>query len=113
MCIRDRRGIVRDLLGQQGFTVLEARQGREALSLAEKYALPVHLLLTDVVMPEMGGKELADSLRKMIPDVRVLFMSGHTQDVAFRDEVAGGGRAFIQKPFSLSTLIGKIREVMV
>jgi two-component system, cell cycle sensor histidine kinase and response regulator CckA len=107
------RGIVRDLLGQQGFMVLEARQGREALMLAEKYTQPVHLLLTDVVMPGMGGKELADSLRKFMPTLRVLFMSGYTQDAAFRQEVAEGGRAFIQKPFSMTALVGKIREVLV
>ena len=106
------RGIVRDLLGQQGFLVLEARNGREALELAEKYSLPVHLLLTDVVMPEMGGKELADALRKLMPDLRVLFMSGYTRDAAFREEVAGGDRAFIQKPFSVGSLILKIREAL-
>jgi CheY-like chemotaxis protein len=106
------RGIVRDLLGQQGFLVLEARHGKDALSLAEKYNQPVHLLLTDVVMPEMGGKELADSLRKIMPTLRVLFMSGYTQDAVFRQEVADGGRAFIQKPFSMTSLVGKIREVL-
>ena len=107
------RSIVRDLLSQQGFLVLEARQGKEALSLAEKYTQPVHLLLTDVVMPGMGGKELADALRKILPSLRVLFMSGYTQDTAFRQEVAGGDRAFIQKPFSMTALVGKIREVLV
>jgi PAS domain S-box-containing protein len=107
------RSIVRDLLGQQGFLVLEARHGRDALALAEKYNQPVHLLLTDVVMPEMGGKELADSLRKIMPTLRVLFMSGYTQDAVFRQEVADGGRAFIQKPFTMTALVGKIREVLV
>ncbi len=107
------RGIVRELLGQQGFMVLEARQGKEALSLAEKYPQPVHLLLTDVVMPGMGGKELADAMGKIMPTLRVLFMSGYTQDAAFRQDVADGGRAFIQKPFSMTALVGKIREVLV
>jgi PAS domain S-box-containing protein len=107
------RGIVRDLLGRQGFLVLEARQGREALSLAEKYSQPVHLLLTDMVMPGMGGKELADAMGKIMPTLRVLFMSGYTQDSAFRQDVSEGGRAFIQKPFSMTALVGKIREVLV
>jgi PAS domain S-box-containing protein len=107
------RGIVRELLSRQGFLVLEARQGREALSLAEKYAQPVHLLLTDVVMPGMGGQELAEALEKFMPSLRVLFMSGYTQDTAFPQDVSDGGRAFIQKPFTLSTLEGKIREVLV
>jgi PAS domain S-box-containing protein len=90
------RGIVRELLSRQGFMVLEARQGREALALAETYPQPVHLLLTDVVMPGMGGKELADAMGKIMPSLRVLFMSGYTQDVVFRQEVSEGGRAFIQ-----------------
>jgi two-component system cell cycle sensor histidine kinase/response regulator CckA len=107
------RGIVRELLGQQGFLVLEASQGREALALAEKYSQPVHLLLTDVVMPEMGGKDLADALRRIMPGLRVLFMSGYTQDAAFREEVAGGDRNFIQKPFSMGSLLNKIREALV
>ncbi|GEM_PF-1518617 len=107
------RGIVRDLLRQQGFEVLEASQGRDALELVERYSLPVHLLLTDVVMPEMGGQELADSLCKIMPDLRVLFMSGYTRDAVFREEVAGGDRAFIQKPFSMGSLILKIREALV
>jgi two-component system cell cycle sensor histidine kinase/response regulator CckA len=107
------RSIVRELLSRQGFMVLEARQGREALSLAEKYPQPVHLLLTDVVMPGMGGKELADAMGKIMPSLRVLFMSGYTQDVVFRQEVSDGGRAFIQKPFTLSALEGKIREALV
>jgi len=107
------RGIVRELLSRQGFMVLEARQGREALALAETYPQPVHLLLTDVVMPGMGGKELADAMGKIMPSLRVLFMSGYTQDVVFRQEVSQGGRAFIQKPFTLSALEGKIREALV
>jgi two-component system, cell cycle sensor histidine kinase and response regulator CckA len=107
------RSIVRELLSRQGFLVLEARQGREALSLAEKYTQPVHLLLTDVVMPGMGGRELADALGKFIPSLRVLFMSGYTQDSVFRKDVPDGGRSFIQKPFTMSALEGKIREVLV
>ena len=107
------RGIVRELLSRQGFMVLEARQGREALSLADKYPQPVHLLLTDVVMPGMDGRERADAMGKFMPSLRVLFMSGFAHDAVFRQEASGGGRAFIQKPFTLSTLEGKIREVLV
>ncbi len=107
------RKIVRELLGQQGFLVLEASKGAEAMALAEKYDQPLHLLLTDVVLPGMGGKDLADSLRKAIPGLRVLFMSGYTQDAAFRDELSGGHQAFIQKPFTLTALLGKIREVLI
>ncbi len=106
------RAIVRELLNQQGFHCLEAKQGVEALALAEKCEQPIHLLLTDVVMPEMGGKELADALKLHLPHLRVLYMSGYTQDAVFRDEVARGGRNFIQKPFALGTLLTKIREVL-
>jgi len=66
-----------------------------------------------VVMPGMGGKELAEAMGKIMPSLRVLFMSGYTQDAVFRQEVTDGGRAFIQKPFTLSALEGKIREVLV
>ncbi|MEO6096653.1 MAG: PAS domain-containing protein [Fibrobacteria bacterium] len=109
------RGIVREMLGQQGFMVLEARHGREALALAEAYTQPVHLLLTEVVMPEMGGKDLAEALRKIMPGVRVLFMSGNTQDSPFRKEIPEGdsNRAFIQKPFTMSELLGKIWAALV
>jgi PAS domain S-box-containing protein len=107
------RGIVRELLSQQGFLVLEAKQGPDALDLAEKYDQPLHLLLTDMVLPGMDGKQLAESLAGTIPGLKVLFMSGHTQDTAFRDELSRGDRAFLQKPFTMSTLVGKIREVLL
>jgi PAS domain S-box-containing protein len=107
------RAIVRELLSQQGFLVLEAKKGHDALDLAEKYDQPLHLLLTDMVLPGMDGKELAKSLSNHIPGLRVLFMSGYTQDVAFREEIQRGDRAFLQKPFTMSTLVGKIREVLL
>jgi PAS domain S-box-containing protein len=108
----DIRSIVRDLLGRQGFMVLEARSGKEALALAEMSAQPVHLLLTDVVMPGMGGMELAAALKGLMPFVRVVFMSGSVHDESFQREVAEGGRAFILKPFTMTALEGKIREAL-
>jgi two-component system cell cycle sensor histidine kinase/response regulator CckA len=107
------RPIVRELLAQQGFLVLEAKKGSEALDIADKYDQPLHLLLTDMVLPGMDGRELADNLRAINPGIKILFMSGYTQDDAFREELAGGTRAFLQKPFTMSTLVGKIREVLM
>jgi two-component system cell cycle sensor histidine kinase/response regulator CckA len=107
------RRIVRELIAQQGFLVLEAPNAAEALALAERYDQPLHLLLTDVVLPGMGGKQLAEEMERHIPGLRVLFMSGYTQDPAFREELSGGRRAFIQKPFTLTTLLAKIREVLI
>jgi PAS domain S-box-containing protein len=107
------RRIVRELLSRQGFLVLEARNGAEALALAEKYDQPLHLLLTDVVMPGMGGRELAAAMNVHIPGLRVLFMSGYTQDASFREQLYGGKAAYIQKPFTLTTLMTKIREVLI
>ena len=106
------RSIVRELLTQQGFLVLEAKHGKDALKVVDNYSLPIHLVLTDMVMPEMGGTELVNALLKLIPGIKVIFMSGYTQDTDFRNEVATGDKAFIQKPFSLGILTGKIRELL-
>jgi CheY-like chemotaxis protein len=107
------RTTLKSLLEDKGFQVLEAGHGKEALALVNLYGLPIHLLLTDVLMPEMGGKELADVLSIAMPGLQVLFMSGYTQDATFKDEVTLGNRAFIQKPFTMVELISKMREVSV
>ena len=107
------RSAIRDLLTQKGFMIIEAKNGKQALAVAQDYPSPIHLLLTDMIMPEMGGKELAESLEKIMPNLRVLFMSGYTQDEAFRKDAASGRRCFIQKPFSLSILLAKVNEAMI
>jgi len=101
------------LLSQQGYRVLEAANGVEALHVAQEHGgEKIHLLLTDVVMPQMGGKELADQLNIFRPDVKVLYTSGYTDDAIVHHGVLEPGTHFLQKPFSLKTLSHKVREVL-
>ena len=94
------------LLSQQGYRVLEATNGEEALHVAQEHGgEKIHLLLTDVVMPQMGGKELADQLKIFRPDVKVLYTSGYTDDAIVHHGVLEPGTHFLQKPFSLKNPI--------
>ena len=77
------------LLRERGYTVLVATDGRMALSLAEKYKGTIHLLVTDVVMPHISGREMADRLRRLRPELRVLYISGHTDDAVLRHGILG------------------------
>jgi CheY-like chemotaxis protein len=95
-----------------GYTVLAARDGREALRLAEEHAGPIQGLVTDVVMPERGGRELADRLLALRPSLRVLFTSGYTDDDILRRGVLLPGTAFLQKPFTVDRIVEKVREVL-
>jgi YesN/AraC family two-component response regulator len=94
------------------YTVLEARQGSEALRISEQCPTPIHLLLTDVIMPEMSGRQLADRLAPLRPDMKVLYMSGYLDDAIMRHRVQGPGIPFLQKPFTPAMLTRKIREVL-
>jgi CheY-like chemotaxis protein len=101
------------LLSQQGYRVLEATNGEEALYVAQEHGgEKIHLLLTDVVMPQMGGKELADQLKILRPDIKVLYTSGYTDNAIVHQGVLNPGTHFLQKPFSLKTLSHKVREVL-
>jgi CheY-like chemotaxis protein len=106
------RGSTRHLLMRQGYTVIEAGSGAEAVRAAESEERPIHLLLTDVVMPDLGGRDLADAVRKRRPGVRVLYMSGYTDDAIIRHGVSRATDAFLQKPFTLPGLARKVREVL-
>jgi CheY-like chemotaxis protein len=106
------RELIRDLLEIYGYTVLEAPNGGPALLLCERYEQPIHLLLTDVVMPEMGGPDLAARLAQLRPEMKVLYMSGYTDDVIVNRGVLAEGTAFIQKPFAPDVLARKVREVL-
>jgi PAS domain S-box-containing protein len=107
---------VRDLAGtilrRQGYTVLAAENGWAALELMERYDGPVHLLLTDVVMPGMSGGELSARLTGRFPGLRVLYMSGYTENVICHRGVAKPGVNFIQKPFSGQYLTARVRQVL-
>ncbi len=104
------RKVVRWALAVSGFTVLEAANGKEALEVAENCGRPIDLLLTDVVMPIMGGRELAETLRRRLPDLRILFMSGYSDDALLYQEIQG--TSVIEKPFSSATLCRSVREAL-
>jgi two-component system cell cycle sensor histidine kinase/response regulator CckA len=98
------------ILRPLGFTILSASSGLEAMQLAEKSAGNIDLLLSDVVMPEMGGPELAVRLRERYPEVEVMFISGFMKPGLDEDLYPGRAPGFLRKPFTPSELISKLRE---
>lgn len=100
------------VLKEQGYTVLSARSPGDAVLLCTRARDPIDLLITDVVMPEMNGKELSDQIRKIRPGIKVMFMSGYTETVVPLRDIVESGSDFLQKPFTPSTLARKIREVL-
>ena len=107
------RELAARVLRDQGYTVLEATQGHEALSLAHEWkGRKVDLLLTDVVMPQMGGRELVSQFRELHPNVKVLFISGYSDNTIIHQVIVKPGDHLLQKPFSLTVLAKKVREVL-
>ncbi len=106
------RKLVRKMLLQQGYRVLEAASGEEALSLSERHEGSIHLLLSDVVMPNMSGRELAERLSVVRPEVRVLYMTGYSDDAIVQHRVLEPGVAVLNKPFLSDALARKLREVL-
>ena len=106
------RALASRVLGQQGYTVVEARNGVEALRLLDEGRVAVDLVLTDVVMPEMSGLELARRLGASRPEVPVLFMSGYTESEKLQPEIRETDAPFLQKPFSTENLALRIREAL-
>ncbi len=106
------RKIARVALESQGYRVLEASGGPEAVRTAESYPGTIDLLISDVVMPEMGGRQLLDAIRTRRPDIKFLFMSGYTDDAVLLHGVVEATDAFLQKPFTPLRLAGKVRELL-
>jgi len=100
------------ILERQGYKVFEASQGLDAFLIAQEYEGLIHLLVTDVVMPKMGGRELADRIAEICPEIKVLYMSGYTDNAIVHHGVLGEGTEFIQKPFTVEGLARKVREVL-
>jgi CheY-like chemotaxis protein len=106
------RGLVHEALRLSGYNVLVARHGIEALLTGAKHMGPIHLLLTDVVMPQMSGPEVAEKLTIVRPEIKVLYMSGYPDHPVFLQGGVKRGTAFLQKPFTPNVLTQKVREVL-
>jgi two-component system cell cycle sensor histidine kinase/response regulator CckA len=106
------RALARHVLQMSGYMILEARDGGEALRLAQRHPGPIHLLLTDVVMPGIGGRLVSERLAALKPGVKTLFMSGYTDDAVVRHGILETETHFLQKPYTPAALAQKVREVL-
>lgn len=106
------RELVSKVLQRNGYTILEARHGEEAVDLCTKFEGDIHLLVTDVVMPRMSGREVAETLQPTRPTMKVLYLSGYTDDEVVRHGVLESMTAFLQKPFTPDALARKVRDVL-
>ncbi len=106
------RSVAKEVLRRHGYRVLTAADGRTALELADTHPGPIDLLITDVIMPELSGRQVADRLMERLPKLKVLFVSGYTDDAIVRHGILEPGIAFLQKPFSPESLARKVREVL-
>jgi signal transduction histidine kinase len=106
------RKLAVQILKRQGYTVLEGSHGNEAFNICNKHDGPIHLLVTDVVMPKMSGLELAERIASIQPEIKVLYMSGYTDNAITHHGVLEKGMNYIQKPFTVDGLARKVREVL-
>ena len=113
--VEDEKGVrefLREVLESEGYTVLETSGGEEALKLCRDHAGTIHLMLTDVVMPRMSGRELAARAASLRPEMKTLFISGYTDDAIIHHGVLVPGVAFLEKPFTPEALARKVRAVL-
>lgn len=106
------RELAHEFLASAGYMVLEAGNGEQAIEISELHQGPIHLLMTDAVMPRMSGRELAQHMQGQRPGIKVLYVSGYTDDAVFRNGLLEPGTAFLQKPFTRETLLLKLREML-
>jgi len=101
-----------EYLRENGYTVLEAKDGPEALKLAAEHSQPIHLMLTDLIMPHMSGRELSEKINGLHPETKVMFMSGYSNNLLSKEQVLDPKHVLLQKPFRLTTLGQRIRETL-
>jgi CheY-like chemotaxis protein len=106
------RALIREVLEGYGYTVLEARDVADAILITERHIGPIHLLLADVVMPQMSGRALAERLAPLRPEMKVLFMSGYTDNAIVHHGRLDPGTRLVQKPFTADALARKVREAL-
>ncbi len=106
------RNVTSEVLEMAGYKVLQASNAAEGIKLFDRHAGDVHLLVTDVIMPGMNGRDLALTLKGNCPELRTIYMSGYTQNIVLQDGDSDETPAYLQKPFSLETLVQKVREVL-
>ena len=106
------RSLMRSILQEQGYTVLEAGHGPQALQISQTHSGPIHLMLTDVIMPQTSVREFAQKMWKLRPHLKILFASGYSDDAIVHHGVLEEGTNFIQKPFTIAGLTRKVREVL-
>jgi len=106
------RGLIDKTLERYGYSVLMAASGKEAVELARSYRDDIHLLLTDVVMPGMPGKDVSEAVEALRPGIRIIYMSGYTDETITRHGILPNGTNFLQKPISPAGLVKKVREVL-
>ena len=106
------RSLAKRLLTQKGYRVLEASDGAIALRLAAGHVGEIDLVLTDVAMPNLGGRGMVEELRELSPDLRVLFMSGYLKEEVFPDKAAAKRTPYLQKPFTGETLLSEVRAAL-
>jgi CheY-like chemotaxis protein len=106
------RLLARRILERNGYTVLEASEGTKAIDLVKDYEGPIHLLMTDVVMPHMGGRAVAEAVTSLCPGVKVLYLSGYTASAIVHRGVLEPGTTLVEKPFTPDALVSKVREVL-
>jgi two-component system cell cycle sensor histidine kinase/response regulator CckA len=115
LLVEDEKGVrelAREYLEMTGYTVIEAENGHTALELAALHSGPIHLLMTDVVMPGISGRELSQRVKTIRPDIRVLFMSGYTDQAVVHHGILETDAVLLQKPFTVAALAAKLRDIL-